>query len=437
MILLFSLSVSVFAIVQDFFWCRSNRVANHVTFCGEDLSGASAEQAKRLIDVKIKSRSKDSVVLDYRDQAFEFSCADLGFPRDGTQLYQKALMLGREGGFVSRFLFRLKSLGNEVELERLIEIDTAELQNILSVVRDELKTTAKNAHFSIADDGSVSIVPSEKGTYLDADRSAQRISAALCDFHTDSVALIIAENSDPAQTTEDLEQMHINGVLSSFTTYYSESAANRAHNISLAAARLNGLVIMAGESFSFNHVVGPRGYEQGFLDAVIIENGRYTDGLGGGVCQVSTTVYGAILRTELEVMERRPHSLVSGYVEPGQDAMVSWGISDLVFVNTYETPILLSVKCGGGVLTVSVYGDVKEKKDVSVQSEITRYIPYKTETIVDKSLPSGSRYVRSSGKRGLECSVYRTISKNGEILKTETVSHDIYAAQKKIVVSGP
>ena len=249
--------------------------------------------------------------------------------------------------------------------------------------------------------------------------------------------MIISENADPARTTKDLEEMHINGVLATFTTYYSEGSANRAHNIVLAAERLNGVMIGAGDTFSFNGIVGQRSYEQGFLDAMIIENGKYTDGLGGGVCQVSTTVYGAVLRTELKVKERRPHSLVSGYVDPGQDAMVSWGISDLVFENTYKTPILLHVVCGGGVLTVSIYGDEKEKKDVSVTSEIIRHIPYKTEIITDKDLPKGSRYVRSSGKNGLECAVYRKILLNGEVVKSETVSHDIYAAQKKVVVVGP
>ena len=173
------------------------------------------------------------------------------------------------------------------------------------------------------------------------------------------------------------------------------------------------------------------------MDAVIIENGKYTNGLGGGVCQVSTTVYGAVLRTELEVTARRPHSLVSGYVDPGQDAMVAWGISDLVFINTYETPILIYTKSGGGALTVSIYGDITKKKDVSVTSKIIRYIPYQTEMIIDSDLPNGSAYVRSSGKRGLECSVHRTVSYQGEVLKSETISHDIYAAQKKIVVSGP
>ncbi|MBQ1252452.1 MAG: VanW family protein, partial [Firmicutes bacterium] len=152
---------------------------------------------------------------------------------------------------------------------------------------------------------------------------------------------------------------------------------------------------------------------------------------------VSTTLYGAVLRTEMEVTSRRPHSLVSNYVPPGQDAMVSWNLSDLTFVNTYKTPIYLYARCRGGELTVSIYGNSEDKKDIFVDTEIIRYIPYKTETVIDSDLPKGSHYVRSSGKRGLECSVIRTISQNGEVLNTETISHDIYAAQKEVIVSAP
>lgn len=437
LLLALSLSVSVFAVLWEEAQYHSDKVAAHVSFCGEDLSGASAEQAKRTINAKVKERSRDILTLNYKEQEFSYTCADLGFPLDGTMLYHEAMRLGREGNFWERLRFRLHAFGREIPLEKQIAVDENKLNRVILFLRDELDTTAKNARFSIEAGGSVAIIPSEKGSYLDEENTMSRIENALCDFHSDTVALMIAENSDPGQTTEDLENMHIDAALSSFTTYYSEGAANRAHNIALAASRLNGIIVPPNGSFSFNATVGPRSYEQGFLDAVIIENGKYTDGLGGGVCQVSTTLYGALLRTELEVTARRPHSLVSSYVEPGQDAMVSWGLSDLAFVNPYDTPVLLHALWGGGALTVSIYGDGREKKDISVRSEIIRTIPFQTETVTDKDLPCGSTYIRSSGKRGLECSVYRTISQNGKTLKTETVSHDIYAAQKKVIVSGP
>ena len=435
--LLFSLSVSFFAAVYDFCWCRSEKIAYHVSLFGEDLSGVSFEQAKRIIDSNIWERSGETLVLTYQDQLFDYTCGDMGFPRDGTALWEEAKKWGREGNFFQRLGFRFRSLFKENRLEDAIVIRDDILETVVFSVRDQLHTTAQNAYFTIEDDGSVSIVPSRKGTFLDAAQTECRIRGAMCNPKCHTVALIVAENADPAQTTEDLEQMHIDGMLSSFTTYYSEGAENRAHNIALAVSRLDMALILPGEEFSFNGRVGQRSYEQGFRDAVIIENGEYTDGLGGGVCQVSTTVYGAVLRTEMEVTARRPHSLVSAYVDPGQDAMVSWGTSDLAFRNTYDSPVLLHAYCGGGALTVSIYGDTRDKKEVSVTSEILCYIPYETEIVIDPELPSGSQYVRSSGKRGLECSVCRTVSLNGTTLKTEVVSHDIYMAQKRIIVSAP
>ena len=435
--LLFSLSVSFFAVLYDFCRCRSEKIAYHVSLFGEDLSGVSFEQARCIIDSNIKERGAETITLTYRDQRFDYTCSEMGFPGDGAALWEKAKKLGREGNLFQRYGFRFRSLFKENALEKSVVIREEQLKAVVLLIRDQLRTTARNAYFSIEEDGSITIVPSEKGTFLDADHTERRLRKAMCDPDCSAAALIVAENADPAQTTEDLEAMHIDGMLSSFTTYYSEGAENRAHNIALAVSRLDMTLIRSGEEFSFNGTVGQRSYEQGFRDAVIIENGEYTDGLGGGVCQVSTTVYGAVLRTELEVTARRPHSLASAYVDPGQDAMVSWGTSDLAFRNTYDTPVLLHAVCGGGMLTVSVYGDTREKKEVSVTSEILRYIPFETETILDPDLPSGSQYVRSSGKRGLECSVCRTVSQGGKILKTEVVSHDIYMAQKRIIVSAP
>lgn len=435
--LLFSLSVSFSAAIYDFCWCRSDNMASHLSLFGEDLSGVSFEQARRIIDSGIRERSGETLVLTYQDQRFDYTCGDMGFPGDGTALFEEAKKLGRQGNIFHRFAFRLRSCFVENTLEDTIVIDDDKLHGVVLSVRDQLRTTAQNAYFTIDDSGAISIVPSQKGTFLDAEKTASRLRDAMCIPKHRSVALIVADNADPAQTTADLEKMHIDGMLSTFTTYYSEGAENRAHNIALAVSRLDRTLIPPGEEFSFNGTVGQRSYEQGFRDAVIIENGEYTDGLGGGVCQVSTTVYGAVLRTELEVTVRRPHSLVSAYVDPGQDAMVSWGTSDLAFKNTYDTPVLLHAFCGGGKLTVSVYGDTREKKEVSVSSEILRYIPFETETVYDSALPAGSHYIRSSGKRGLECRVYRTISEGGTALKTETVSHDIYMAQKRIVVSAP
>lgn len=435
--LLFSLFLYVFVAINDDCWRKSNTISYHVTLFGRDLSGCTFAKAEEIIDQLLKERSETSLDLVYGDQVYTYTGAELGFSADSESLGTYAESLGREGNLFKRCQFRISSLWRETKLEDELVLDEVVLTAALESVKCTLAMTAKNAYFYIDDNGDIAIMPSEKGTFLDGDATKESIRKVLMDPSVSTIGLVVAENADPDITTAHLEAMEIDGVLSSFITYYSEDSLNRAHNIALAVSLLDMTLIPAGGSFSFNETVGQRSYERGFLDAVIIENGVYTDGLGGGVCQVSTTVYGALLRTELTVTQRRPHSLVSSYVDPGQDAMVAWGTSDLAFENSYDMPVLLHATASDGVLTVKIYGNTSLKKEVTVTSSIIRYIPYKTETIIDDVLPDGSYYTKSEGKQGLECSVTRTITENGVVLSTETVSQDTYMAQKEIIVTAP
>jgi vancomycin resistance protein YoaR len=146
-------------------------------------------------------------------------------------------------------------------------------------------------------------------------------------------------------------------LLYTFTTYFDGDNAGRAANIKLAAQKINGTILHAGESFSFNSVVGARTAQNGFNIAKIIEDGKYLDGVGGGVCQVSTTLYNAALLSGLEIVEYHPHSLSVGYVSPSRDAMVSGNYFDLKFKNNKLTPIYIRTNVDGGSVTCSIYGE--------------------------------------------------------------------------------
>lgn len=143
--------------------------------------------------------------------------------------------------------------------------------------------------------------------------------------------------------------------LSTFSTRYADGGS-RAHNIALAAQKIDGTVLEAGETFSFNETVGARTKKNGFENAPIIQDGAFTPGIGGGVCQVSTTVYNAALLAGMQVSEYHPHSLAVGYVEPSFDAMVNGSECDLKFINRTGGKIYLTAKAKSGTLTIAVYG---------------------------------------------------------------------------------
>lgn len=170
--------------------------------------------------------------------------------------------------------------------------------------------------------------------------------------------------------------------LSAFTTYFSADSAERSHNIRLASQFINGAVIMPDETFSFNGTVGARTEERGFKKANIIEDGKFVQGTGGGVCQVSTTLYNAALLSGLEIVEYHPHSLQVGYVAPSRDAMVSGNYFDLKFKNTRLTPIYVRVNCNYGSVCCTIYGE-PDGYTYSVLSEVESVVPRPDAVIVE------------------------------------------------------
>ena len=217
-------------------------------------------------------------------------------------------------------------------------------------------------------------------------------------------------------------------LLNSFTTYFDASNTNRASNISLAASKLNGAVIESGQVLSFNDIVGARVAESGFLPAKIIEKGEFVEGVGGGVCQVSTTLYNAAILSGLEVVEYHPHSLAVGYVPPSRDAMVSGTVFDLKIKNNGKTPVCVRANAQNGSVTFKIYG-AKDGNEYSFVSTVTGSVPAPEELVDD---PAKAR----EGKDGLLSEGYLEITKNG-YKKSVLIRKDKYAPVKKLTCPNP
>lgn len=217
-------------------------------------------------------------------------------------------------------------------------------------------------------------------------------------------------------------------LLSTFTTYFDGSNINRTSNIRLAAGKLNGTVLESGKTLSFNDIVGARVKERGFLPAKIIEKGEFVEGVGGGVCQVSTTLYNAALLSGLEIKEYHPHSLAVGYVPPSRDAMVSGTYFDLKISNPYSTPVYVRAKTVNGSVTFSIYG-YDDGSEYSLSSEVTGAIPAPEESC---ATPEEAK----EGKDGLTSESYLTVTRGG-YEKTVLLRKDKYSPVKRLVYSDP
>lgn len=212
--------------------------------------------------------------------------------------------------------------------------------------------------------------------------------------------------------------------LASFTTNFDSSNISRTSNIRLASNKLNGTVLEAGKTLSFNDIVGARVKERGFLPAKIIENGEFVEGVGGGVCQVSTTLYNAAVLSGLKISEYHPHSLAVGYVPPSRDAMVSGTSCDLKITNPFSCPVFIRAKTVWGSVTFDIYG-LGGGARYSIVSEVTGVIEAPEEKTDD---PEKAK----TGKDGLTSVSYLTVTE-GNSKKTVLFRKDKYGAVKKVV----
>ena len=223
-------------------------------------------------------------------------------------------------------------------------------------------------------------------------------------------------------------------MIAKFSTYYGDSSDNRKHNIALAAKFIDGTVILPEDEFSFNQTVGARTKERGFKSAYIISDGTFVEGTGGGVCQVSSTLYNCALLADMTITCVRPHSLPVSYVAPSFDAMVS-SASDLRFANTLAAPVTVRMTADGKYLRAEIYG-VSSGVNIRRRSETVGTIPQKTEYVYDATLAPGEEKIDTYGRDGLKSEGFLEYFSNGTLLKTIRIRKDTYLPQTRIILRG-
>ena len=221
-----------------------------------------------------------------------------------------------------------------------------------------------------------------------------------------------------------------------FSTEYPYSNSERKHNILLATNMINGYILNPYEEFSFNKIVGLRTTENGYKTAKVILNGEYVDGVGGGVCQVSTTLYNSALLAGMKITEQNSHSLLVQYVEPSFDAMVNSYTSDLRFVNTTNSPVYIVGEANGTSLTFKIYGVEQLEKYQRVSVVMEDVLPESPLIVNDETLLKGQSVVKVSEKKGAKSQGYLITYVNGERVKTELIRKDYYNALRGVILTA-
>ena len=346
------------------------------------------------------------------------------------------IIRGKEGVVISTdtLLSEVKDMLNDIhETDNVIEIpvETKTPQEIdVDKIHSEVYQEAQDAYYT---KDPFTVYPEVEGIDFDVEKAKEMIAAEVKDEYV--IELIITK---PKVTLEDIGTEAFPDRLSSFSTRYNAADKDRTTNLVIACQKLNGKVLMPGETFSYNETLGPRTYAAGYRNGKIYENGQVVDGLGGGICQISSTLYNAALMSDMEIVERRNHQFVTSYVNAGRDATVVYGLTDFRFKNTRTYPVRLVASAKGGVATVSIYGIKEPDREYtySFKTETVSTIPYTTKYVEDSSLAEGKEVVTQSGTNGLVSKTYMTKMLNGKVISTKLLSTDTYSAMQRIVKRG-
>lgn len=300
-------------------------------------------------------------------------------------------------------------------------------------IYSEIYTEPKDAYYELK---PFNIYPEVNGVDLEIglEEAKKQIKQENKDEYTFKLKITPAEKTIKSFGVEAFPDL-----VSSFTTKYKTYEVNRSKNLEIAAQKINGLVLLPGEEFSFNKVVGKRTVEEGYKDAKIYVDGGVQDGLAGGICQISSTLYNAVLLANLEIVERRNHSFTTSYVPAGRDATVVYGTTDFRFKNSRSYPIKLEASVADGIASFKIHSVAPEETEyeIKILPVITQSIPYTTEQVPDPTLMPGEQKVVQSGHAGYRVTTYKQLMQNGNVISKEIISNDVYQPMRTIVKVGP
>ncbi|MCS4480147.1 VanW family protein [Clostridium botulinum] len=291
------------------------------------------------------------------------------------------------------------------------------MDGFIDSIEKDINKEAENAKINVNKD-SISIVQDKKGFKLEKDKLKKILYSKM-----DGKNLKDINEKAPVKTQEakiKKKQLEtVNSNISSYTTNYgSISSPQRANNIVISTKAINGTLLMPGESFSFNNIVGPRTEKRGYQGAPVIIGNKIESGLGGGICQVSGTLYNAMLKANINATERVRHTFPSTYVPIGMDATIDYGNIDYKFKNTLTYPIYIEGIINGANVTFNIYSNSSLKnKTYNISSEIYETITPKEQYIDDASIPLGKTEIVQEAHTGYKVKVYKSTVENDSVVK--------------------
>lgn len=480
-------------------FANSNVIASNIVFNDTYIGDLTVEEATDLLGRAENSPVNKQIKVVHQDKSFEFSPSGSGIGYDYHKICEEAYKIGRSDSFFknltdiwdSRFSYRelepqysvdmdnfngtVKTLSEasgitfnnfdikvyenyaDVKIsDNIQEIDYEALYNTtMDIVKgmnnsNEISLPVKNIDVVNADmiyeliyvepknasseeiDGKTIVTSHTIGVILEKDDIKKELDEGKKNFR------VKITKKYPEVRVENLSGGLFSDVLGSYTSKYNSGIAGRTRNVTLAAQKINGVILNSGDVFSYNKTVGPRTATAGFSVATIYTKDGLEEELGGGICQVTSTLYNATLYADLKIVERRNHSYTVSYVKNGLDATVAYGAIDFRFQNNRNTPVKIVTSASGGVLTVTILGKKDNNNKIELYTNTLESYPFETKEIENPELQPGEKKVVQNGSAGYKITAAKVVKDSqGNILRNESLGTSVYKPLTKIVEVGP
>lgn len=409
-----------------------------ITIQGMDVGGLHLEEAEQKVEDYLEKLSEKTVTLQVEGKEKTFSFRQMGLTCVNPDAAKEAEKFGRDGNLIERILEvqTIAVRGKNIPLQ--FSVDEEKAEKIVKKKGKSFQTEKKDAKLT-RKDGAFVIEKEVNGISIDFAANAEKLVQIIEneDWDQQDIQFSMEYKTDPAKhTTKELEV--VQDELGTFTTSYAGSSEGRCINVENGAKLINGTLLYPGESMSVYDKVSPFTADNGYRLAGSYENGTTVQTYGGGICQVSTTLYNAVLRAELEITERQNHSMTVSYVDLSEDAAIAGTEKDLKFKNNLENPIYIEGSTSGNTITFTIYGKEYRDKDRSISfvSETTSTRPPSEKKVKDSSLEEGKTEVESSGRTGYTAKLWKVIYQNGKEQERVQVNSSSYMSVPKVVRVG-
>lgn len=498
-ILIISIILIIFSVIFALMNIGNNNIISGVKIEGIDVSGLTRDQAKEKINSIYEEKKQKDIILKYEDYETTITPKLMDTNYDVDKATEEAISLGREGNIIiNNYKILFAKMGRK-NIKVNMTINEEETRKIIDGISSNIPGAVVESDY-YTEDNKLVITKGKEGLKIDTENLIERIENNLkdintkqeyikipvinktpekidikkihdeiykevkdayltqdpitihpevegVDFNIDEAKTLLDEEKEtyeipliitkPNVTMAQIGSEAFPNLLATYSTKYDGANVNRANNLELACEKINDKVVLSGETFSYNKTLGERTISAGYKEAKVYENGEVVDGIGGGICQVSSTLYNAVLMANMEVTERKNHQFVTSYTPAGRDATVVYGMTDFKFKNTRKYAIKIKAECSNGIVTISIYGIQEENEyAISFSTETISTIPYTIKYVDDSTLPSGTEKVKQIGANGLITETYIIKSLNGAVVSKKLLSKDTYNAMQRVILRG-